>query len=232
MKKISLGIILLLCLALVGCSSGDRDNIKVEWDNGTITVNGSQVTVDKYTGSTAEYTSGGTKFVYTYCEADDLSLAIYNSVGVTEDDMSTFKKAKYFQQFLGSELSLYYPLGDNLYNACNAVTDGSMTIEQMCTTAYGVVSEVDFGTIAYVDVNDSIRFKSSGFEVEIRPDEIVIPGYFKISVGTKEECTEPIMIGDTTVQYYNSGNYCYYQYGELLIQTVVGVNLEEHIEFL
>ena len=232
MKKSFLVIALLLCLSLAGCSNGAAGTVNVKWDNGVISVNGAEIAVDKYTGQTAEYVIGGTSYNYAYDEADDLSLAIYNSVGVAETDMSTFKKAKYFQQFLGSEVSMYYSVGDNKYYAARVSTSEGMSVEQMCTNAYAVISKADFGTINYVEVNGEIRFTPNGFEVEVRPDAVVIPGYFKITAETKAECTESIVIGKTTLNYYNSGDYCYYQHGDLLIQTVVGVDISEHITFL
>ena len=229
MKKSLLMIMCLLSIVLAGCSKQPSESVKVEWNNGVISVNGKETTVDKYG---AEYYVDNTNFTFTNCQADDLSLAVYNSVGVAETDMSTFKKSKYFQQFLGTELSMYYSIGDTWYNCANGVGDGTLSIEQMCQTAYDIITKLDFGAIEYVKVNDVLKFKAPDFEMEVRPDGIVIPGYFKISTDYNENCTEPIMIGDATVNYYNSGKYCYYQYGDLLIQTAVGVDLAEHIQFL
>lgn len=232
MKKISLLLVLLLCLNLVGCSSGNRDAIVVKWDNGTFTINGQAANLDKYTGDTGEYVVGSTTYNYAYDQNDDLSLALWNSVGVVEQDMSTFKKSKYFQQFLGTQVTMYYKVADNTYNCANVITDDGTPIEVMTQEAYNTISKIDFGTIKYVEINDSLKFKAPEFVIEVRPDAVLITGYIKVSVATKSECKEPITIGKKTLYYYNSGNYCYYQYGDLLIQTVVGVNLEDYFEFL
>ena len=232
MKKISLLLVLLLCLSLVGCSSGSRDAIVVQWDNGVFTVNGKTANLDKYTGDSGEYKLGETTYSYAYDQNEDLSLALWNGVGVIEQDMTNFKKAKYFQQFLGTQVTMYLEVDADTYNCANVVTGDSTPLEVMTQEAYNTISNIDFGTIDYVEINDSVRFRAPDFTVEVRPDAVLISGYIKVAVDSKAECTEPITVGDRTMYYYNSGNYCYYQYGDLLIQTVVGVNLEDYFEFL
>ena len=232
MKKISLLLVLLLCLSLVGCSSWSRDAIVVKWDNGVFTINGQTANLDKYTGDSGHYESGDTVYDYAYDQNDDLSLALWNSVGVAEQDMTTFKKSKYFQQFLGTQVTMYYKVANGTYNCANVVTAGTTPIEAMTQEAYNTISKIDFGAIKYVEINNSVRFATADFPIEVRPDAVLITGYIKVSVGSKSECTEPITVGKKTLYYYNSGSYCYYQYGDLVIQTVVGVNLEDYFTFL
>lgn len=237
MKKISLIIITVLCLSLVGCSNSAGGAVNVEWNSGEIKVNGGVMEVDRYSGDEAYYedTNTETIFQFGWIETEDLTGVQYNSVGVLEEDMAKWKKAKYFQQFMGTEISMYY-LADakrNLYYAANARTvEGGMSVEQMCSNVYKILSECAFGTISQVKINDVLVLRAPDFTIEVRPDAVSIKGYIKVSQGTKPECTEQVTIGKKTLGYYNSGKYAYYQYGDLIIQTVVGVNLEEYFEFL
>lgn len=225
-------------MALAGCSSdtvGITDDVTVEWKDGVISFNGNVLQVDTYTGSTATATlATGGNVNMMLDEVKDLGWLTWNTQGIEEGAMDTYKKGKYFSEYLGTKVTVAYPLVEGeAYAVASGATSGS--VEADVAALYDMLSKVPFTNASvYVDFGDFVF--GDGFSgMEVRPDAAVIAGVCKVSLGSLDKATTPYVINSGKTEYtlytYTDSKYAYYTYDGYLIQLALGLRLEDYVKF-
>lgn len=222
---------------MAGCSSsaGPHDDITVKWENGVISYNGKTLNVDSFDGlhATATTATGG-RVTMQMEVVKDLGWLEWNTQGIEEMNMDTYKKGKWYSEFLGSKVTVAYPIEDGEIYAAGW-TNVTGEINSDVSIVYDMLSVIPWtdGSIS-VDFGD-FTMGADYATTSVRPDSAVITGICKVSLGSSSKCTTPYMTSsgknEYTLYYYSDSKYTYYQYGDYLIQTGLGIPLEDYIHF-
>lgn len=235
MKRI-IPIFLLLSVLLMGCSSGVPDSIKVQLLPDSFTVDGKTVDISSYNGYSASKifdTEDNIKF--KLIEAEDLTIAEGNVNSVLEENMDKYKSAKTFSLYLNTFMVMYYPLGNNMYIYA-AYASNTAGLEQMKLSAYNICEQLALTNGEVIcEFGDKLNFKSGMDTLVVTPEYASISGVMKVSYESKAECVTPYVITQNEKDYqlytYSTNKYVYYQYGDILIQTLLGLDLNQYLEF-
>lgn len=222
---------------LAGCSSssGPHDNITLEWKSGIITYNGKTLSVDSFDGVHATATTAtGSSVTMQMEQVKDLGWLEYNTQGIEEMNMNDYKKGKWYSEFLDTKITVAYPIIDHeIYAAGWAPVTGQVNAD--VSIVYDLLSTIPW-TDGGVKVNfGDFTLGAEYAEVIVRPDSCLITGLIKVSEGYSDKCTNPYVVQGSKSEYtlymYSDVKYTYYSYDGYLIQTGLGIPLEDYIHF-
>ena len=195
----------------------------------------SEMPATRYTGleATVKDGKGGLTYELTLDSAKDVTNISLNVQGILEEQMSSYKDAKYYTEYLGSSLTMAKQVGPELFSVCHVNTKG-MPAETVAAFAYEYISSipltsgkvsVDFGDFIFGDDYDTI---------EVRNDAAVILGVAKVSPGTHETKSTYMIVQNNKeyqLQKGSSSKYDYYVYNGYVIQVASGLTPETYITF-
>lgn len=222
-------LLTLLITSMAGCCKGS-DSIVV--DANSVTINGDIAKVSQYTGYDAVYNDGIYNISYNNC-VEEIRECPSNRQGVHEDDMSEYKKCKYFDAFQSTYRVIHMPTNDGITPHAEISTGDKEThpIEPIMEEVYNTLKNMTFDTLTnatYVSGENKVRVHAEEGGIVVRPGQIVISGILAVGTGTKD-VSQQIDVGDVTVKYYESESYKYYQYGDILIKMAKAYDIEQYI---
>lgn len=236
MKKRLLALLILVVMLLQGCSSSYDPNgpLTMEWENGSIKYKGKDTGLTAYYGYSAEAIGGQGGIDYNFSlDTDCASVANItpNTQGVEEADMSSYKKIKYYQEYLGTKLTAAEEVADQTYNVCQCYLNGNNP--ELAIQYVGQYMDnlrmtngsfyVDFGPFTFGSGYDSIKLTNEGASVS---------GTIKITQGSKGAATPYTLTQDkksANMMMTSTEKYDYYEYEGYLIQIAKGIDLSTYI---
>lgn len=219
-----------LMLSTVGCSLGGSSSW-ISSDGTNIYVNGKQAMLTEFDGITGTYKVDGDpmQVKYTTC-VEQIRDCPENRQGVHEADLSTYKKANYFDAYIDSFSCMHIPLEEGkTIEATMSTQDKEMKpLDSVRSNVYDTMSNLKFENIEQATFADCIEIRGNGNNLTVRNTDITIPGILSVMKGTKD-CTQQVDIAGVTVMKYESNNFDFYQYGDNLIKSVKGTNIEDYV---
>lgn len=231
-----------ICLGLTGCSKvSASDAVTCQFDGSLFKVDGQDVDMEVYGGYYGEFLRDGVQFEIHLEQVDDLSYAEFNYDQIITDDMTLYNKKAYcWSMYLGTQKIMYYPYSgnekDGFYWIAMKGYQG-MAEQQAYLYEWQLAEKLKMteGQVI-VECDDKVTFTSDADIVKVTKDYASISGMCNIKKQTKPECTQPYTVVQNeketyTLYRYDSDAYTYYQYGDWLIQTVLGLPIEDYFTF-
>lgn len=221
---------------LTGCASiSPTSDFTVKWQSGKLYNGNKEIPATKYTGTEAivENGKGGLTYELSLDSAKDVTNITLNVQNILEEQMSSYKDAKYYTEYLGSSFTMAKNIAPETFAVCHVNTKG-MPAETVAAFAYEYISSIPLtsGKIS-VDFGDFI-FGDDYDTVEVRGDAAVITGVAKVSPGTHETKSTYIVVQgkkEYQLQKGSSSKYDYYVYNGYVIQLASGLTPESYITF-
>lgn len=237
MKKITALLMLICLVCLTGCSNADPTaDMIVKWEDGTTSINGTQVYFSEYYTGYAKVDSGMGGFDYElYLDyAKDATTTSVNTAGILEENMDKFKKKLYYTEYLGTQFTMLALVGDDTWAVCRTVCSRDTESTALAAYASDYIDNIPLTSAqVYVDFG-SFVFGDEYSQVIVRPDCALIKSLVKVS---KDPCsaTDPYTIYQDEKEYQlmkKAGEkYDYYTYDGYTIQCVAGVTPDSYIKF-
>lgn len=241
-KLIAVILSIAVVISLVGCSKKGADKpVTVNFTGSSFTVDGKDLGLYMYQGYQARANVDGEEIEIFLEQVDDLSYAQYNYDQIIVDNMDIYKdKAYTWTMYLGRQKVLYYPysgtLDTGLYWVASTANGGALETQGI-QYLWDICSQIAMTEKqVIVECGDDVTFTSSYDLCKVTNEYASIPDTCNIKRATKPECTEPYTIVQNeketiTLYKYDSDRYSYYQYGDWLIQTILGLDLTEYFTF-
>lgn len=212
-------------LSLAGCS-----NSKLSWSNEGFASNGTVLSIDEYADGQVNATINANVYVFKPC--DSIIYCKSNTLGVLEENMTKFKKAKYYSAHMGSQYYMHYPVGDGFIEGICYVYNNAVGVEVIVDTLYKYCENLVLSEdVKEIPVGDKITLLVEDRTYKIRNDEILIPGTIKISADDGSKIMDSIVqVGKKDVAKTTVGNYDYYQYEGYIIQAIAGLDLSTYVK--
>ena len=235
-KRLALLLVLILCLT--GCSKFDPEKkVECTFDGTQATIAGKPMEIDDFYGYTGQVWDDVNQTIIDFevIQSDDLSLATGNDKGVLQENMTVFKGGCYgFSTNLQSEFTLYYPLEDDYWIYCSCYTVTSTT-EQVFLAMYNYAKELLMSPMGVIVDCGDFKFQAEYEDIHLTHEYASVPGMISVKKAQKAECATDFVLTQEKksipMKTYTSSDYVYYQYGEWLIQTLMGVDLNNYLTF-
>lgn len=219
-----------LILSTAGCSSkGKADYIKS--DGANIYINNKLTYLTEYNGITGTYNieDDPVVVVYKYC-TEHIRDCPENRQGVHEGDLSSYKKAEYFDAYINTFSVMHVPTDEPKSKEVTISTQNKdlKPLDNIRPEAYNTLQLLDFEPIKVATFGDVVEIRGNNNNLIVRDTNITIPGILSVTKGTKE-VTQQVEIGEIAVMKYESNNFNFYQYGDNLIKISKDYNVEDYI---
>lgn len=225
---------MLLTVFMVGCSNGDSTWISS--DGNAIYIDGKEAMITEFDGDKGSFEKEGSSYKITYKTCvDAIRECPENRQGVHEADLSSYKKANYFDAYIDSYSCMHTPLDAKLgttVEAAYTTTDKSMApISVVREDVYKTMTGLKFGPISSAIFDGCIKVKAENHSIIVRSTDITIPGVLSVGKGTKD-FTQQVEINGVTCMKYSSNNFDFYQYNGNIIKATKGTDINNYIELL
>lgn len=220
----------LLTLSTVGCSN-NKDWITSDGTN--IYINGKSTLLTEFNGIEGLYDIEGDPINVSYKTCvSEIRDCPENRQGVHEDDLSKYKKAKYFDAYINTFSVMHLPLEEDTTKECTIETQDKdiKPLDSVRDQAYETLNNLKFQNIDSSIFDNKVKINGQGQSLIVRNTDITIPGLLSVMKGTKE-CNQQVEVNGVTLMKYESNNFDFYQYGDILIKSVKGTDISQYIEF-
>lgn len=216
---------------MAGCSGGRLADINS--DGSSISIKGKQVMLTEYDGNEGSYTVDGVDILAEFKKCDiEFRNCKENRQGVHEDDLTSYKKGRYYTAYIDTFRSIHMGLNDQNTKECIYQTKNRDTcpLDSYTDQMYTTLASLKFEPITKASFDNCILVTApeGGSSITVRSTGITIPGVLVVGKGTYD-CTQQVDIGDVTVMKGIGNNYDYYQYNDILIKAVKGTDISSYI---
>lgn len=243
MKRFKFGFVLLsLSLLLIGCAPAHSVDKKVTvyWNDGVISFGGEPVNLSKWEGSEASYQDGSTFHLYNIQEAEDLSFLPSNNQGITEDNMTKYKKAKTYSEYMKTKVTVAMESDiKNFWYVAQTTTNSEapQPESQMQAESYEALVNLQLtNSTAEVKFGNDLLLSNDYYIPTVTPTGALIQGIIKVTKGEDERCIESAIIqqGKESIQLmkYSKGAITVYAYKGYLITISSTEDIQNYITFL
>lgn len=224
-KRVSIFVICsLVCLSFAGCGASKN----VSSTGGAICFGNEQSGLTEWSGYEAHHKLTDTIDIYYYMCEGKFEDCPHNAAGVLEENLTKFKKAKYYTLYLQTNIYMYYPCKGGYIEAYVDIgTDSLYTVASIVEIMYKDMSVMSLSnSVKSVSFEGKVELNTADWDFKVRKNEIIIPDLLRIRKddGTKK-MTGSTMLGEISVSTLHTDNYDYYKYGEYLIQAVTGTDV-------
>lgn len=226
-KLLVVSLISVICLA--GCSNGSDTLYTTD---GVVYNNKKAVPVTEHGGTTAKSVLAGGQYDIEYCFHEKYEDCPNNGKNVIEGNVTVFDKKKaitYFSTYLNSEWTVHRKMSKGFM--CGSViteseAESNLILSQMSAEIMNMDLSIEYTKAVMDNCIEVTNFP----EVRVRPNEISVPGMFKIVKDTIKT-DKTAQVGEITVGFVTKGNYDYYQWNEYVVKAQKGYDISQCITF-
>lgn len=221
---------MLLTTSIVGCSGGASSKI-IKSDGNGIYLKNSKLYLTEYDGIVGSYRKEGDPIIVTYGKCiKEIRDCPENRQAVHEADLSSYKKAEYFDAYINTFSVMHIPFEEETtIESTIETSDKEMKpLDTVRGDVYTTMTHLEFKPIETAIFNDCIIVKGNGLHLVVRDTDITIPSVLTVFKGSRE-CTQQVEIGEITCMKYESNNFNFYQYGDSIIKISKDYNVEDYI---